>query len=125
MEAKRQNYTKWGGRKTWQIICSFKHWIFFQDVNCTDIKTVESPDNTVALETPLDSPNKTLASDKLEEEFEFDEKEFSNLTDSNGNLNISEISADEVSLSHRSLGHFKSKKKNEIRFSLSHPMNNY
>ena len=84
---------------------------FFQDVNCTDIKTVESPDNTVALETPLDSPNKTLASDKLEEEFEFDEKEFSNLTDSNGNLNISEISADEVSLSHRSLGHFKSKKK--------------
>ena len=65
---------------------------------------MESPDNTVALETPLDSPNKTVASDKLEEEFEFDEKEFSNLTDSSGNLNISEISADEVSLSHRSLG---------------------
>ena len=84
----------------------FKHGYFsyFQDVNCTDIKTVESPDNTVALETPLDSPNKTVASDKLEEEFEFDEKEFSNLTDSSGNLNISEISADEVSLSHRSLG---------------------
>ena len=84
----------------------FKHGYFsyFQDVNCTDIKTVESPDNTVALETPLDSPNKTLASDKLEEEFEFDEKEFSNLTDSKGNLNISEISADEVSLAHRSLG---------------------
>ena len=40
---------------------------------------MESPDNTVALETPLDSPNKTLASDKLEEEFEFDEKEFSAL----------------------------------------------
>ena len=60
---------------------------------------MESPDNTVALETPLDSANKTVASDKLEEEFEFDEKEFSNLTDSNGNLNISEISADEVSLS--------------------------
>ena len=60
---------------------------------------MESPDNTVALETPLDSENKTVASDKLEEEFEFDEKEFSNLTDSNGNLNISEISADEVSLS--------------------------
>ena len=69
---------------------------------------MESPDNTVALETP----NNTLTTDKLEEEeFEFDEKEFSNLTDSNGNLNISEISADEVSLSHRSLGHFKSKKK--------------
>ena len=84
---------------------------YFQDVNCTDIKTVESPDNTVTLDTPLESPNKTLGSDKLEEEFEFDEKEFSNLTDSNGNLNISEISADEVSLihglSHRSLGqHF-------------------
>ena len=59
---------------------------------------MESPDNTVALDTPLESPNKTLGSDKLEEEFEFDEKEFSNLTDSNGNLNISEISADEVSL---------------------------
>ena len=56
---------------------------------------MESPDNTVALETP----NKTLTTDKLEEEFEFDEKEFSNLTDSNGNLNISEISADDVSLS--------------------------
>ena len=57
---------------------------------------MESPDNTVALETP----NKTLTTDRLEEEeFEFDEKEFSNLTDSNGNLNISEISADEVSLS--------------------------
>ena len=69
---------------------------------------MESPDNTVALETPLDSPNKTVASDKLEEEFEFDEKEFSNLTDSNGNLNISDISADEVSLSHRSFCHFKS-----------------
>ena len=56
---------------------------------------MESPDNTVAFETP----NKTLTTDKLEEEeFEFDEKEFSNLTDSNGNLNISEISADEVSL---------------------------
>ena len=68
---------------------------------------MESPDNTVALETPLESPNNTQGSDKLEEEFEFDEKEFSNLTDSNGNLNISEISADEVSLSHRSLGqHF-------------------
>jgi len=66
------------------------------DVNCTDIKTVESPDNTVTLDTPLESPNKTLGSDKLEEEFEFDEKEFSNLTDSNGNLNISEISADET-----------------------------
>ena len=49
---------------------------------------MESPDNTVALETP----NDTLTTDKLEEEFEFDEKEFSNLTDSNGNLNISEIS---------------------------------
>ena len=51
----------------------FKHGIFFhfQDVNCTDIKTVESPDNTVALETP----NDTLTTDKLEEEeFEFDEK---------------------------------------------------
>ena len=60
---------------------------------------MESPDNTVTLDTPLESPNKTLGSDKLEEEFEFDEKEFSNLTDSNGNLNISEISADEVSLS--------------------------
>ena len=69
---------------------------------------MESPDNTVALETPLDSPNKTLASDKLEEEFEFDEKEFSNLTDSNGKLNISEISADEVSLSHRRMGQLRS-----------------
>ena len=69
---------------------------------------MESPDNTAALETP----NNTLTTDKPEEEFEFDEKEFSNLTDSNGNLNISEISADEVSLSHRSLGHFKSKKRN-------------
>ena len=64
---------------------------------------MESPDTTVASETPLESSNNTLGSDKLEEEFKFDEKEFSNLTDSNGNLNISEISADEVGLSHRSL----------------------
>jgi len=65
------------------------------DVNCTDIKTVESPEPVETL--VLETPNNTLASDKLEEEeFEFDEQEFSNLTDSKGNLNISEISADET-----------------------------
>ena len=41
----------------------------------------------------VESPNNTLISDKLDD---FDDTEIYNLTDTNGNLNISEITADEV-----------------------------
>ena len=51
------------------------------------MKTVESPDNTQVSDQP--------------DELTYDDQAIYNLTDSDGNLNISEISAEEVKTRHR------------------------